>query len=63
MGTKCKHDTVILGRQEPAEIKFALIKKPARHDDVISRFPKVTPETKSTVDDWNKYAKHETTKI
>ena len=60
---KAKHESVSLGRQEPTEIKFAFIKKPARHDDVISRFPKKTPETKSTVDDWNKYAKHETTKI
>ena len=56
---KAIHDTVILGRQQPAEIKFAFIEKPARHDGVISRFPKKTPETKSTVDDWNKYAKHD----
>ena len=56
---KAKHDTVDLFAEKPTEIKFALIEKPARHDDVISRFPKVTPVTKSTFDDWNRYAKHE----
>jgi len=53
---KAKHETVSLGRQESAEIKFALIKKPARHETVT--YAKRSAETKSTVDDWLRRAKH-----
>ena len=54
---KAKHDSVALGRQqEPAAIKFTF-ETPAKHDDVT--YAKRSAETKSTVDDWNKYCKHD----
>ena len=53
---KAKHESVSLGRQQPAEIKFALIEKPARHETVT--YAKRSPVTKSTVDDWLRRAKH-----